>query len=117
MENNTLKKRVYWFYEKNKEKGKKFTVNHFISEGYSRSLIYQYIKDSDNGLSSDRKIGSGLKPKIMNKTNLSRLVSILDHSDRISQRQLARKFKCSQSYISKTIKKKTNIKCRKKKNS
>ena len=87
MENNTLKKRVYWFYEKNKEKGKTFTVKHFVAEGYSRSLIYQYIKISDNGLSSDRKIGSGLKPKIMNKTNLSRLVAILDHSDRISQRQ------------------------------
>jgi len=40
---------------------------------------------------------------------------MMDHKDKISQCQAARKFNCSQPYIFKTLKRKSNIKKRKKK--
>jgi hypothetical protein len=41
---------------------------------------------------------------------IKRLKSMFDHSDKVSTRQAARKFKCDQSYIVKTLAKKTAIK-------
>ena len=40
---------------------------------------------------------------------------MFDHKDGVSQQLAAKKFKCTQQHISKTFKKKTNIKSRKKK--
>ena len=39
---------------------------------------------------------------------------MFDHKDGVSQRQAAKKFNCTQQHISKTLKKRTNIKSRKK---
>ena len=55
-----------------------------------------------------------VESQIMNKKGLNVLLKAFDHSCSISQRQAARKFKCTQQYISKTLKKKTSIRYRKK---
>ena len=45
----------------------------------------------------------------MDKKGIKALSKAFDHSCSVSQRQADRKFKCSQQYISKTLKKKTTI--------
>ena len=50
----------------------------------------------------------------MTRTNIERLKLIFDHKDGVSQRQTAKKFNCTQQHISKTLKRRTNIKSRKK---
>ena len=47
----------------------------------------------------------------MNKTNIKRLQLMFDHHDGVSQRQAARKFKCTQQMICKTLKTKAKIVC------
>jgi len=51
----------------------------------------------------------------MSKLKIRDLKTKLDHRDGVSQRQLARKFKCTQPYINQIIKKYTKIRCYKKK--
>ena len=44
-----LRERVYSYYTKYKHFGKKFTIDHFISEGESKSTIYNIINRSESG--------------------------------------------------------------------
>ena len=60
-----------------------------------------------------RKKESGRIPKIMTKPNINMLKRLTNHQVGNSQRKLARKFNCHQSYISKTLKQKTEIVLRK----
>lgn len=109
-----LRKRVYQFFEKHSDKPKSFTVNHFKDEGIARSTIYDIIKRAEDGISSERRKGTGKKPKIMTKSGLSRLCKLFDHKCGISQRKSARIMRCSPSLINKTLKVKTLIRKRKK---
>ena len=93
------RKRVYSFYLKNRSKGKKFTVDHF----------YTIIRRAKNDSGHQRVPGSGRIAKIMTKKNIQKLKTMFDHKDGVSQTQAARKFKCSQVYISKTLKTKSLI--------
>ena len=75
-----------------------------------QSLLFITLSNVNvNGKRIERSHGSGRKPKIMDKKGINALSKAFDHSCSISQRQAARKFKCSQQYISKTLKKKTAI--------
>ena len=65
-------------------------------------------------LDSKRRIESRGKPKIMDTKGKRKLEVMFDQSDKVSQTQAARSFKCSQQYICKTLKKYTSIRKRQK---
>ena len=109
----TLRNRVYSFFEKNKIKGKRFTVDHFCNEGESKSTIYDIIKRFESGKSAMDKKSSGRPLKIFTKRAKSTLKRLTNNKCGISQRKLARRFKCSQSSINKQLKQ-LSIRCWKK---
>ena len=49
-----------------------FTVKHFEAEEYKRSPLYQIIKRSEDGISAERKVGSGIKAKKITKGNITK---------------------------------------------
>ena len=90
---------------------------HFIiilAENVPRSTIYEIIKRFQDGIGPVRQPGSGKKPKLMTKSGIDKLCKIFVHKCGIFQRKAARKMKCDQSYICKTLKTKTSIRKRKK---
>lgn len=109
----TFKQRVYQYCNRNWNGGRKSIIDHFLSEGVPKPTIYRIVKCWENGEAPERKSGSGRKAKIMTKTKVKRLINLIDHKSGISTRQLAKKFKCTQQYIVKTIKEKTQIHHRK----
>jgi len=108
------RERVYKFYLGNRSQGKKFTVDHFKAENIPKRTIYSIIQRAENESGHERVNGSGRIAKIMSKKNIRSLKTMFDHNDRVSQRQAARRFKCSPSFINYTLKTKTTIKKRKK---
>lgn len=110
-----LRKRIYEFYLANRSSGKMFTVDHFNAEKIPKRTIYDIIKRAENDSGHERVKGSGRKAKKMNKKNIERLKDMFDDHDGVSQRQAARKLKCSPAMINYTLKTKTNIVCYKKK--
>lgn len=108
------RKQIYEFYLDNRSEGKKYTIDHFRAAKIPRQTISDIIKRAENDSGHERVRGSGRKAKIMTKTNIKRLKTMFDHRDGVSTRQAARKFKCSQPYIVKTLSTKTSIKIRKK---
>lgn len=105
-----LRKRVVIFYNLNVSKGKKYTVDHFTKENVPVSTIYRIL----TSLAVDRKSGSGRPAKIMTKKKLAILHNTFNNNDAMSQRDAARKFKCSQPYICRSLKN-IGLECRKKK--
>ena len=93
---------------------KKFNYDHFKSESEAKSTIYRIINRYESGNCSQFKSDRGKKPKIMTKKNLGILNILTNNKSGIYQRQLASRFKYTQSFINKTLKTKTNIVCRKK---
>ena len=63
----TLKIRIYSSYEKYKHLGKKFTIDHFISEGEKRTTIYDIINRFDSGKNAKHQSGVGRPAKIFKK--------------------------------------------------
>ena len=109
-----LRRHVGHFLELNPHWTKLQVAHHFKAEGVAKSTIYDIIRRQEDGRSMDRKVGSGKIPVIMTKRRLATLERLFDGSDSVSQAALASKFNCSQPYISKTLKTKTNIKMYKK---
>ena len=109
-----LRKRIYEFYISNRDKGKKFTVDHFKRENIVVQTIYGIIRRADNDSGHKRIPGSGRVAKIMNKKGIERLKKMFDHKDGISTSQAGRIFGCSKAHIIKTIANKTNIVLKKK---
>ena len=91
---------------------KKFTVDHFMADGMPRAAIYRVVKQYLNTKSIVRRSGSGRPAKKMTREKREALRRSVNHKTGISQRALARKFGCDQSYISRTIKR-LKINCRK----
>ena len=69
------RKRIFQFYEKNKQFGNKFTLNHFLAENISRSTIYRVIQRL---YKSRKKVGSGLTRKKMARKKVTRLLRNFD---------------------------------------
>ena len=90
-------------------------MEHFKAEGMPRSTIYDIIKCAQDGISVKRQTGCGRKPKIMDKSGLTKLCKLFDHKCANSQRKGAKFMKCSQYYINKTLKRKTSLQKRIKK--
>lgn len=110
-----IRKRIYNFYLANRSQGKKFTVDHFRAEKLAPSTIYSIIERAENNTGHQRVPGSGRVAKKMSKRNINNLKKMFNDKDGVSQTQAARKFNCSQQYISKTLKTKTTIRVYKKK--
>jgi hypothetical protein len=64
MDRKEIKKQVIKFYNKNKDKGKIFTVKHFEKKGEKSSAVYNYLKDEPTANSSSR-----IPVKAKNKTD------------------------------------------------
>ena len=109
MNNNQklLRERIYKYYLDNKFEGKILTTDHFKSEKIYKIIINRRIAEKESG--HERFPGSGQMAKVTTK-NIRYLKVIFDHEDGISQLHAAQKFKYTQSYISKTSKKKITIK-------
>ena len=112
-----LRERVVRFYLNHIEKGKVFTVKHFQEEEYHRVVIYRILRRYEQWRTTKRKPGSGRKVKIMTKKRLEKLKEDFENKDKISQKQEAKKFNCSQQYISCMLRDKLNIKGRRKQKS
>jgi hypothetical protein len=110
----TLEKSLIDFYKKNISKGKSFVVKFFIDCGYSRATAYRMIDKCESG-SIERRVGSGRVAKIATRKNIEKIDSLFRNKSRCSQRGVAKKFNCSQSYISKILREKTDIVALKKK--
>ena len=57
-----LRNRVYKFFEKNKNYGKKYTVNHFTAENFSKRTIYSILKRFEHSLAIREPV-SGANPQ------------------------------------------------------
>jgi hypothetical protein len=100
----SLRIRVYKFFNENKSLGKMFTVRHFMAEQVPRSTIYNILKRSEY-FSTERKQGSGPIAKKITKVQLNKLKKAFDHKDNISQSQAAKKFDITQQYVSNLLEK------------
>ena len=84
-ENQEAKReRVYKFYMDHMEKGKSFTVNHFLAEKMARSFIYDVLSRADNNMGWKRKSGSGRIAVKMPKKKVKALKKYFDQKDGIS---------------------------------
>ena len=100
-----VRNRIVQFYRNNIQHGKNYICHHFKKEGISKSTIYQILKTYEVRKSSKRKVGSGRKAKIFSPKKTKKLLRKFDNNDKMSQRKFARLIGCSQSYISKKLKK------------
>ena len=86
----------------------------FFKEIMPRRGIYYIIERAELDFGHKRVAGSGWVAIIITKKNIRVLKSMFDHKDNVSQRQVSRKFNCTQQYIPKTLRTKLRIKPRKK---
>ena len=91
---------------------KKMTAHHFMDQGIPKSTIYEILDRLERTGSVVRKRGSGRKAVKMDRRKREALRRAVDHKTGISQRELAVRFGCNQSYISRTIRR-LKIMCRK----
>ncbi|KAL4473425.1 hypothetical protein ABPG72_012104 [Tetrahymena utriculariae] len=102
------------FFLKNKNKGKPFMKRRFKEFGAPKRSLNRWLKMLYEGKSLSRKVGSGRIPKIATKETIKKLNKYFNHKSGVSQRKFANKVGCSQSYVNRLLKKKTNISCYKK---
>ena len=108
-----LRTRVYSFYEKNKSKGKSFTIDHFVAENCHDKTIRRIIERFEKGISVFHQKGAGrIARKITNRKKTA-LKAYFNHKSGVSQRSAARKFNISLSYVNKLLKEQSDIRCRK----
>ena len=112
--NDSAKDVLYKYYHENREKSKFEIASHIIALGYPKSSVYRWINILEQGKSLVRKKGSGRPKKIATKSNIRKIEKRFNHRSGCSQRRAARRLRCSQSWISKILKKYTNIRCYKK---
>ena len=73
------KNRIVQFYEKYSDKGKPFTVQHFMEEVLSRRTIYRTLQTFKERGTTKRKDGSERPAKILTKQKLAWLCRKLVH--------------------------------------
>ena len=100
----TLRIRIYSYYEKYKNLGKKFTIDTFISKRQKRTAIYGIINRFEAENNAKHQSGAGRPAKIFNKQAKKKLKRLVNNKDGVSQRKLADCFKCTQSYLNRIIK-------------
>ena len=112
--NETIKNKLYKYMNKNPKMETNAIFQHFVGPLVSKRTLYHWIKQVKETGTLDRKISTGRPIKIATKTNIKTLKKMFKRRSGRSQRAAARKFGCSQQYISNMLKIRTNIKYRKK---
>ena len=92
----TLRIRLYSYYEKYKHLGKIFTIDHFISEGEKHTTIYDIINRFESEKNTKHQSGGGRPAKILNKQAKKKLKRLVNNKDGVSQRKLPGCFHCTQ---------------------
>ena len=77
MKRESLIDRVYRYCDSHFKEGRKVVVNHFLKENHPRASIYRYISMWQKCKSKLRVVGSDRKAKIMTKTNITKLQSMI----------------------------------------
>ena len=88
----TLRIRLYSYYEKYKYVRKRFTIDHFISEGEKRTTIYDIINRFESGKNEKHQSGGGWTAKNFNKQTKKKLKRLVNNKDDVSQRKHAGRF-------------------------
>ncbi|XP_065650602.1 uncharacterized protein LOC136078737 [Hydra vulgaris] len=96
---NDKRKLIGNFYLDNIDKGKTFTVHHFMQMKVSRRTIYIIIKRVDGNIDLKRKSGSGRKSYKMDIRKITSLINKAENKVGISQRKLALKYGIHRSYV------------------
>ena len=78
--------------------GKRFTIDHFFSEGEKRTTIYDIINCFESGKNSKHQSGNGGSTR-----KKKEMVDAIGQQQRW-RRKLAGCFKCTQSYVNRVIK-------------
>jgi len=110
---DALKTTLYKFYEKNKQKGRKYIRDKFLELGAPERSLDRWLTTLEENKSLERKVGSGRRPKFATKANIANLKNYFNHRSGRSQRKYARKLNCHQTTVGRILKKSTNIVCRK----
>lgn len=94
-----LHQRVHKYFVDSCEGDIKKAIDHFVSENYSRTTIRGIILRFLNRGTTNRKEGSGRKPKILCKKGLDKLKQIFNNKDTCSIREGAKKLNCSANLV------------------
>ena len=94
-ESEHIRKRVYSMLAL---RPKADVVKHFLKKSIPRSTIYSVIKRFEANLTFERKLKSG-RPSEFNRVTLRKLKKAVVDKTGVSQNQLPRKFKVSQSIM------------------
>lgn len=106
--------KMYEMFENNPNITNEEVAKAFISIGLKKPTVYRWIKQYRETGNIERRIASGPIAKIKNKINIRKLRSKFNHRSGCSQNAVARKYGCTQQYISYLLKKYTHIRCYKK---
>jgi transposase len=110
----SVKEALYNFMKENPELETSSIAECFIGPLAPERSVYRWIKQVKDKGTLERKISSGRPVKIATTVNIRKLKKMFNHRSGRSQRAAARKFGCTQPYISKLLKQRTNIRHRKK---
>ena len=112
--NKVLKERVQKCIKNHPDASLKKIVDSFVEIGCSRRSVYRWA----NSALQNRKVGRNTRVgpplRIATKGTIQKVKRYFDHRTGRSQRKIAGKIGCSQAYISRLIKKHTDIRCYKK---
>ena len=100
-----LGKLIGELWQKHKEKGKNFTVKHFLESDISKRSKYRYIVRHETPGTTDRKTGSGGHNRKMTYIEELKVRKIFDHNCRVSQRKMASKLDVSTRCVGRVLKK------------
>ena len=81
--------------------GKKFTIDHFISEEEKRTTIYDMINRIESVKNAKHQSGGGWLAEVFNKQTKKKLKRMVNNKGGVSQRKLAGRFHtiiCKSSY-------------------
>ena len=80
----TLRIRLYSYYEKYKNLGKRFTIDYFISKGEKRTTIYDKIIRFETVKNAKHRSGGGRPAKIFKKQAKKKLKRLVNNKDGVS---------------------------------
>lgn len=114
MASKQLRERIAQYYNVHARRNKLDTVEHFTSEGISKTRIYNIIRTVEQRGTAQRKARSGRQAKIMTPKVLADLKKRLDNSDDLSFNQVSKQLGCHRTHVSRTVRREFGIKHRKK---
>ncbi len=112
--NESIRLKMYKMFENNPNISDVEVAKAFIGIGLTKATVYRWIKQYRTTGNINRRIATGRPAKIVNKETIRKLRRKFNHRSGCSQNAAARKFGCTQQYISYLLKKYTGIRFYKK---